>query len=363
MDLQDNAAGGEDVAVVESPAQTPVSIREAGRILARHRSRRGDGAAGAEPPDTEEADGPDQVIQPAAEIDDGSREEAGGETVEDEPASEAPIPPPRSWTKEHKDAFAALPRDIQERIAEVERARETDFLRRQQDAAEQRKAAEAERQQLADARQHYEAALPALLQSLQTQIASEFGDIQNLDDVERMAREDFPRYALWDAQQKKIAAVAHELEAARQRQAQELAAQWADFARREDELMHEHVPELADPDKAPKLRESAVRVLRDRGFTDQELGALYNGQTGLSLRDHRIQLLVLDAVRWRDAQAKAKQAQAKPVPPVQRPGVAQGGGTAADAEIRSLRQKLERSGSIRDAAALRAAQLRAARRG
>jgi hypothetical protein len=369
MDIQTNAAigGGEPTIVaVASPAQTPeaVSIREAGRILARHRNLRDDATSEAERA-PEEGDAPEPRIDDGTgEVDAAPSDEAGnGTQADDPPPIPEPIPPPRSWTKEHKDAFAALPRDIQERVSEVERARESDFLRRQQDAAEQRKAADAERQQLSEARLQYESALPALLQSLQARTANEFGDIQNMDDVERMAREDFPRYALWDAQQKKLAAVAHELQGAQQRQAQELDARWTQFARREDELMHEHVPELADPEKAPKLRESAVGVLRDRGFTDGELGALYNGQAGLSLRDHRIQLLILDAVRWRDAQAKAKQAQTRPVPPVQRPGVAQGDGNAADAEIRTLRQKLERSGSIRDAAALRAAQLKAARRG
>jgi hypothetical protein len=378
MDLQSNAAdgGGDGIVTIESPARTPeqVSLREAGRILARHRNRGGGddrGAAGpdeapvsasaAEPLDAW-SDGPADEL--TDEVDAAPPNEARSETQADDPSSfEAPIDPPRSWTKEHKEAFAALPRDIQERVSEVERARETDFLRRQQDAAEQRKAAEAEREQLAHAKLQYEAALPALLQSMQAQVAEEFADIQNMADVERMAREDFPRYALWYAQQKKLAAVAQELHAVQHRQAHELQARWAHFAQREDELMNEQVPELLDPDKAPKLRESALGVLRDRGFTDGELSALYNGQAGLSLRDHRIQLLILDAVRWREAQAKARQAEARPVPPVQRPGVAQGRAGASDADIQALRQKLERSGSIRDAAALRAAQLKAARRG
>lgn len=378
MDLQSNAAdgGGEGIVTVESPARTPeqVSLREAGRILARHRSRRSGDVpdAGAEPEDGivsgSAHEAPDAWLEAPAdeltdEVDAAPPYEARSETQADDPSFGAPIDPPRSWTKEHKEAFAALPRDIQERVSEVERARETDFLRRQQDAAEQRKAAESEREHLAHARQQYEAALPALLQSMQAQVAEEFADVQNMVDVERMAREDFPRYALWDAQQKKLAAVAQELQAVQHRQSHEMHARWTHFAQREDELMSEHVPELADPEKAPKLRESAVGVLRDRGFSDGELGALYNGQAGLSLRDHRIQLLILDAVRWREAQARARQAQARPVPPVQRPGVAQGRAGAADAEIQTLRQKLERSGSIRDAAALRAAQLKAARRG
>src|SRR5215472_13490318 len=51
----------------------------------------------------------------------------------------APIEPPRSWTKEDKELFTSLPRATQERIAERERSRESDFLRRQNEAAEKLK--------------------------------------------------------------------------------------------------------------------------------------------------------------------------------------------------------------------------------
>src|SRR5205807_8024258 len=46
----------------------------------------------------------------------------------------APIEPPRSWTKEDKELFTGLPRATQERLAERERSREGDFLRRQNEA-------------------------------------------------------------------------------------------------------------------------------------------------------------------------------------------------------------------------------------
>jgi phage terminase large subunit len=62
---------------------------------------------------------------------------------------------------------------------------------------------------------------------------------------------------------------------------------------------------------------------------------------------------------WRDAQAKAKAAATRPVPPVQRPGVSQPKGAALDAQIQHLTQKLEKTGNLKDAAAL----LRARRAG
>ena len=79
------------------------------------------------------------------------------------------------------------------------------------------------------------------------------------------------------------------------------------------------------------------------------------------LRDHRVQLLLRDAVRYRDAQAAAKSAQHKPVPHVQRPGPAPARNADADGRVKDLTERLNRTGTLRDAAALLAAQ-RAARR-
>ena len=78
---------------------------------------------------------------------------------------------------------------------------------------------------------------------------------------------------------------------------------------------------MADPGKAAKLQAAAVAVLKDLGFDEAELSQSWTGKGSISLRDHRVQLLIRDATLWRDAQAKAKTATAKPVPPVQRPGV------------------------------------------
>jgi hypothetical protein len=202
------------------------------------------------------------------------------------------------------------------------------------------------------ARQHYEAALPQLLATLQQQQAGEFADIRTIADVERLAREDHPRYLQWDLAQKKIAAIQQEVVAAQQRQGAELQQRFAEFARSQDQLLAEKVPEMADAKKAAELQNAALSVLKSTGFDEQELAASWRGEQGLSLRDHRVQLLILDATRWREAQAKAKQIQAKPVPPVQRPGTAQGKGAAREAEIANLTTKLERTGSLKDAAAL-----------
>ena len=293
--------------------------------------------------------------------------EVRGETEHADPGAQEdnqalpPIEPPRSWTKEDKELFTSLPRETQERIAERERSRESDFLRRQNEAADKLKGLTAKEQAVDQARQQYEAALPQLLVVLQQQQAGEFADIKTLADVERMAREDWPRYALWDVQQKKITEVARQLTEVQQRQVHERLQQFSEFAKREDDLFREKVSDMADDKKAAELQTRCLATLTGLGFAEAELAQSWNGAKDLSLRDHRVQLLIRDATLWREAQAKAKAAQAKPVPPVQRPGIAQPKGAAQHAQIENLAQQLDKSSGVK---ALRtAAKLVAARRG
>jgi hypothetical protein len=227
-----------------------------------------------------------------------------------------------------------------------------DFLRRQNEAAEKLKGLTAKEQAVEQARQTYETALPQLLQTLQQQQAGEFADIKSMADVERLAREDWPRYLLWDLQQKKIAEVGQHMLAAQHRQAQEKLTQFAEFAKRADDLFKEKVPDMADEAKAAELQKQALAVLGDLGFTEAELLPLWNGHKELSLRDHRPQLLIRDATLWREAEKKAKAAATKPVPPVQRPGAATARQGTDEARVQHLTQRLEQSGSLRDAAAL-----------
>jgi hypothetical protein len=95
-------------------------------------------------------------------------------------------------------------------------------------------------------------------------------------DVERLASEDPFRFSLWQAQQMKIAAVKQEVDLTQSRQAQENQQQWAKFAEEQDKLAVERIPELADKAKASKLQETAQGYLESLGFTNEELGNLWN---------------------------------------------------------------------------------------
>lgn len=285
---------------------------------------------------------------PSSETDDAAPlNEAPGATEAIDPApQEPPIEPPRSWTAEDKEAFRALPRETQAKIAERESKREAEFRRSQNEVSEKQKAIEAEREAVAKARSQYEAALPQLLQQLHQ--TPEFADIKSMEDVEKMANEDWPRFARWQFHQQKIEAVKAELNASRQRQEAEMRTQWEHFAKRQDELFLEHAPEMKDATKATQTRQAAVDLLKEIGFTDEELGNLWNTPT---FRDHRMQRLVLDAVRFKDAKKSLVTATKKELPPVVRPGVSQPG-KDRDMQIKDLESRVDKSSGIN---ALRAA--------
>jgi hypothetical protein len=372
-----------DIVQVPPPAGEAISTRDAARSLAsfRLKQRAGESApddgrpAAVVPPADQSANAaamPDPSAQAQAEADaalPGADPGATGETTasgeppaeQASPAGLAPIEPPRSWTKEARERFASLPRETQEYLALREQERDRELRRTQNEAAEQRKGLEAERQKAEQVRTQYEAALPDMLGTLQREQASAFPDVKSVIDVERLAREDWPRYVAWDAQQKRIASAQQEVASAGLRQEQDRQIRLAEYSQRELGLVSEKAPELADPAQRAKFEHAAVGVLRDLGFSDHELVALHMGRSDLSLHDHRVQLLIREGVRFRDAQKAARQASLKPVPPVQRPGVAPQRGAVHDAVVQNLTKRLDQTGTLKDAARLLAERRKAAR--
>jgi hypothetical protein len=347
-------SAGDDIAVIQAPASAgeQISLREATRAVQHARNPR---IKSGEKEQTTETAAPEAAAaEPTQESPAQAEEAAPADTQAPgqtegvpEPAEQVPpIEPPRSWTKDEKERFLSLPRETQAYLAEREQERDREIRRSQNEAAEKLKGLNAKEQAVEQARQQYESALPQLLGNLQSQQAGEFADVRTMADVERLAREDWPRYLQWDVAQKKIAAVTQEMLSAQQRQAQEKLQRFSEFAKHEDDLFIERVPDMADAEKAAKLQGAAMTVLKDLGFSEAELGDSWNGGKDLSLRDHRVQLLIRDATLWREAQVKAKAAATKPVPPVQRPGVAQGKSASSDAEIQNLTRQLEQASGM-----------------
>lgn len=376
-DTDAGAAGSEQPSAPAEITRTAggdgaLSIRDAARSLVD--TRRKDNAQETQQPDAgaTEATAAAQESEPQGnDADPGAGEpQDPGEAQETEPA-QPPIEAPRSWTKEEKERFASLPRETQEYLATRETERDAATRRSQNEAAEKLKGLSAKEQAVDQARQQYESALPILLSNLQTSYGTEFGDIQSMDDVQKLAVDDPIRYTRWDAHQKRMNAVQQELVSAQQRQASEDRQRLVDFVAAQSKLFEEKAPEFKDKATSEKMSRAAAVVLKDTGFTDKELGQLFRGEANLSLHDHRMQLLIRDAVRYREGETARAQAAKKltdtkkPIPPVQRPGAAGDKGTAHEAKIRTLTTQLNNATSTRQqllaAAALRIEQRRVSR--
>jgi hypothetical protein len=359
--MSDEAAapgGGNSIAVITPAAETPavISVSEAARALSAARYKKPDTPVeSAEPEATAEPElaqaNAEPVEQPISE-----------EPNEADPAETPPIEPPRSWTKAEKERFQSLPRETQEYLHSREQERERDFRRTQNELAEQRKAITAERETAEKARQQYEAQLPALMAELQNAQQNAFADIKTVDDVTRLAETDPFRYLQWQAHQTKLQAVHAENERAKGQKTQAEQSEWANHVHKENELAAEYIPELADKVKGPALTQRvASELLPELGFKASELADLASGKQKLSIYDHRVQRLLADAVKLRDIQSAQKAVAAKPLPPVQKPGVAKSAAAGSE-HLQALQTKFNNSGDLRDAAALRLAQMNASKR-
>ncbi len=326
-----------------SGSPTEVGVSQAARLLRSARKPQ------ESKPVVQAAEPAPAVEESTAQAEDTGAETPPGETQATDPVAELPsIEPPRSWTKEDKELFAGLPRETQERLAERERSRDTDISRRQNEAAEKLKGLTAKEQAVEQARQQYESALPILMQNLQATMAGEFSDLKTMQDVQKMAAEDWPRYIRWDAAQKQVAAVHQEVLAAQQRQQTEAQQKHADFVKEQDRLFVEKVPEMTDPAKSAELQKHAMSSLREVGFKDDELARAWQGVDHIAFRDHRVQLVIHKAALWDQAQAAKKTVvnNAKPIPPVQRPGAGQPKGAAQAATIEALGKKLDNASGL-----------------
>ena len=352
-------AGGESAPVVAiaAPQNTgdDLSISQAARALTAGRNR---------PPAPSAESAPEAPADPElSDQDDAApREEATGETQEDVPAAEPPRELPRSWTRDRTEIWNRLDPATQDILLEQDRTASAEVRRVQNEAAEFRKAALAERAQAEQARQRYEAQLPALMQALRDAQQSAFADIRTFDDVTKLANEDPFRYLQWQAHQTKLQAANAELERASGQQNRQRQTEWQQYRQREDALAAELIPELADKDKGAALMKRAADRLTELGFRPDELTRLANGEEKISVFDHRFQQLVYSDLKLSEIRNARAAVVAKPVPPVQRPGTARPQGQANSERIQALTQNLNATGSLRAAQELRAAQLRSRNR-
>lgn len=220
-------------------------------------------------------------------------------------------------------------------------SRTSDYTKKTQTLAEQRKQVEAERAKIEEAaklRETYSQRLQVIEQMLSQQPEEDLSALKDSDPVgyaikvaEKMERE------------KQLSAVRAEREAVQAKQVAEHQERLKAHLAQEGERLKAAIPDLADEVKGEVIRKEIRDYAKSNGWTDQELSQVY---------DHRAVIALYRAMQFEKLQ-KSKPAVQKKVneaPKSLRPGVA-GEKIDKDSEqTKRLVKQLKQTGRPRDAA-------------
>lgn len=217
----------------------------------------------------------------------------------------------------------------------------TDYTKKTQSLAEQRKAVEAERAAVEQAKQlrdTYAQRLEMIEKVLQ----------QEPEDLSALKETDPIGYAVKVAEQQQRQQQLYAVQAERQRLAQQQQAEqqqrMQQMLMEEQQKLAQAIPEFADPEKGQTVRSEIRNYAKQVGFSDEELSAVYDSRAVMTL--------------WKAAQydklMKGKPDVTKKVaeaPKMLKPGAARTVNPEAQA-IQSQRKVLRQTGKVRDAASL-----------
>jgi hypothetical protein len=216
----------------------------------------------------------------------------------------------------------------------------TDYTKKSQAVAEERKAVEAERQRIEEARylrDQYAERLQVIEQMLNQQPETE--------NLEYLKETDPIGYAVKVAElsqrEKQLAQVQAERQRIAQQQDQERQEQLGHVIQAEARKLAEAIPEYADPQKGEVARRELREFGQKLGFTEQELSGIYDSR----------QVLTLWKAMQYDKLQSAKPGITKKVneaPKVMKSGVSQP--RDASDEMKKLKARAKQTGRVADAA-------------
>jgi len=219
----------------------------------------------------------------------------------------------------------------------------TDYTKKSQAVAEERKAVEAERQAVQEAkalRDTYAQRLEMIEQMLVPQ--------QQEENLEYLKETDPIGYSVKVAEMiqrdKQLAAVQAERHRINQQQEQDRQVQMQSVVAEEMQKLSSYIPEFTDPAKGEAIRNDIRAFGKQIGFSDNELAAVY---------DSRAVLTLYKAMQY-DKLVASKPAITKKVneaPKAIKSGVSKPRDSNAE-EIKKLKARARSSGSVRDAASV-----------
>ena len=217
----------------------------------------------------------------------------------------------------------------------------TDYTKKSQAVAEERKAVEAERQRIEEAR-HLRDTYAERLQIIE-QMLNQQPETENLDYL----KENDPiGYAVKVAEltqrEKQLAQVQAERQRIAEQQRQEQHEYLGNVVQAEARKLSEVLPEYADPKKGEAIRRELREFGVKAGFSEQELAAVYDSRHVLTL----YKAMQYDKLQATKPSITKKVAEA---PKVMKSGVSQPRDNASD-EMRTLKARAKQTGRVADAA-------------
>ena len=218
----------------------------------------------------------------------------------------------------------------------------TDYTKKSQAVAEERKAVESERQAVQEAKQMrdtYAQRLEMIEQMLQPQQEENLDYLKETDPIGYSVK-----VAEMVQREKQLAAVQAERYRINQQQEQDRQMQMQSVVAEEMQKLSASIPEFADPAKGETIRNDIRTYGKQLGFSDNELAAVY---------DSRAVLTLYKAMQY-DKLVASKPAITKKVneaPKAIKSGVSKPRDSNAE-ETRKLKARAKASGSIRDAASV-----------
>lgn len=219
----------------------------------------------------------------------------------------------------------------------------TDYTKKSQAVAEERKAVEAERQAVQEAkalRDQYAQRLEMMEKMLQPQDESE--NLAYLKETDPIGYS--VKVAEMVERDKQLNAVRAERERIAQQQEQERQQNLQRYVAEESQKLVAAVPEFADPSKGETLRKSIREFGKSLGFSDQELASVYDSRAVLTL----YKAMQYDKLVASKPEVTKKVSQA---PKVIKPGVSQPRDSSAE-ELKKLKSRVKNSGRVSDAASV-----------
>lgn len=302
-----------------------------------------------------EAKKPEKVLPPRGEkgkFTKAEKEEEPGPYLDEEKEPEADAEPePEPEGDEEKPEVRLVKVKVDGMEVEVDEeelkkgySRQTDYTKKTQALAEERRKFEAEeRAAVRQERREYAERLERVHEALEALTPSREPDWMEMQQQGMTPDEFTKHYASWKANRDRMEKV--EMEHARVRALQEQESQ-KDRAKRlaaEQERLVGAIPELQDPEKGKVLRQDLVDYAKSIGFSDDDLAGV---------EDHRPLVLLHKARLWDESQKRRPKVEEKVDRAIE--AMKPSGAKPAPRQkvVDGLKNRLSTSGSVEDAAKL-----------